>query len=104
MISNTHCCYTPARTLTPAFWPNCQNFPTRLLCKRVGEHKSALSTCRKSAVADHTNTTGHTIDFDGASIICQVRSYHLRILTEAMAIKLLELNLNGQNEFNLHTF
>jgi hypothetical protein len=70
---------------------------------RLKEHRRhvRLNQPERSAVAEHSLTTYHRIDFDGASKLGTATRYLDRVVREAIEIRLHTDNFNRDDGFNL---
>ena len=61
---------------------------SRALGTRTKEHKAAVRLLKteKSALAVHANITGHSIDWNNTSIVCNESKWHQRKWWEACSI------------------
>jgi hypothetical protein len=75
----------------------------RTIEARLKEHRRhvRLNQPEMSAVAEHSLTTYHRIDFDGASKLGTATRYMDRLVREAIEIRLHTDNFNRDDGFNL---
>jgi hypothetical protein len=75
----------------------------RTIEARLREHKrhARLNQPERSAVAEHSLTTYHRIDFDGTSKLRPATRYMDRLVREAIEIRLHTNNFNRDDGFNL---
>jgi hypothetical protein len=75
----------------------------RTIEARLKEHRRhvRLNQPERSAVAEHSSTTYHRIDFDGASKLGTATRYMGRLVREAIEIRLHPDNFNRDDGFNL---
>jgi hypothetical protein len=60
-----------------------------------------LDQPEKSAVAEHSISTGHHIDFNNVSVLDRASGYMNRLVKEAIQIRLNHKNFNSDNGFTL---
>jgi hypothetical protein len=58
---------------------------------------------QRSAVAEHSTVTKHSIDFDKTEVIVNISSYHPRIIREAIKISKHPHNFNRKDGYRLST-
>jgi hypothetical protein len=75
----------------------------RTIEARLREHRRHvhLNQPERSAVAEHSLTTYHRIDFDGTSKLRTATRYMDRLVREAIEIRLHPDNFNRDDGFNL---
>ena len=74
----------------------------RPVATRVAEHiRATKNNDTRSAIDEHSNTTGHLVKFEEDKVLAPVQGYHQRIVREAIEREKNPSNINREDGFKL---